>query len=90
MVKKMFGLIKRYMELLTIEQVKDFALKNNVFLNEKELDFTYKFVKKNWESILANPNMLNLERYKDNFSEENYHKIKKLMVIYYQKYGHYL
>ena len=74
----------------TKEDVKNFALKNQVDLNEEELSFTYEFVKKNWELILRNPNLLNLERYKDHFSEENYQKIQKLIQFYYQKYGYLL
>lgn len=86
----MYGLIKRYMSNLTSEQVRDFALKNNVTLSDEELEFTYQFVKKNWETVLRNPNLLNLERYKEKFSEENFQKIRKLFQFYYQKYGHLL
>ena len=78
------------MNNLTINDVKQFAIKNDVFLSDEELNFTYNFVKKNWETILSNPNLLNLERYKDKFSEENFNKIQKLIKIYYQKYGSYL
>ena len=78
------------MEKLTKEDISQFALKNDINLNDKELDFTYQFVKKNWETILASPNQLNLERYKNEFQEENFIKIKKLIKIYYQKYGNYL
>ncbi len=86
----MYNLISRYMTHFTKEDVKNFALKNQVDLNEEELSFTYEFVKKNWELILRNPNLLNLERYKDHFSEENYQKIQKLIQFYYQKYGYLL
>ena len=86
----MYNLVKRYMDNLTKEQVMDFAQKNQVFLSPEELDFTYTFVKKNWEMIFRNPNLLKLERYKDKFSEENFIKIQKLFVLYYQKYGHLL
>lgn len=78
------------MDNLTKEQVMDFAQKNQVFLSPEELDFTYTFVKKNWEMIFRNPNLLKLERYKDKFSEENFIKIQKLFALYYQKYGHLL
>ncbi len=78
------------MDNLTIDQVRDFAIKNNVELSEEELTFTYDFVKKNWELIFRNPNLLNLERYKDRFSEANYQKIQKLIQFYYQKYGYLL
>ena len=86
----MYNLVKRYMDNLTIDQVRDFAIKNNVELSEDELTFTYDFVKKNWELIFRNPNLLNLERYKDRFSETNYQKIQKLIQFYYQKYGYLL
>ena len=42
----MYNLVKRYMDNLTKEQVNDFALKNQVYLSEEELSFTYTFVKK--------------------------------------------
>ncbi len=86
----MYNLVKRYMDNLTKEQVLNFAQKNQIFLSQEELDFTYTFVKKNWEMIFRNPNLLKLERYKDKFSEENFIKIQKLFVLYYQKYGHLL
>ena len=82
----MYNLVKRYMDNLTKEQVNDFALKNQVYLSDEELSFTYTFVKKNWEMIFRNPNLLRLERYKDRFSPENFVKIQKLFVMYYQKY----
>ena len=78
------------MEKLKKEDVALFATKNNVFLSQEELDFTYHFVKKNWDKILQNPNLLNFERFKDRYSEENFVKIQKLYQMYYQKYGHYL
>ena len=86
----MFNLIARYMERLKKEDVLNFADKNNVSLSEEELDFTYLFVKKNWDKILRNPNLLNFDRFKDRYSEENFIKIQKLYQMYYQKYGHYL
>ncbi len=86
----MYNLIKRYMNNLSIEEVNNFAIKNNVNLTEEELKFTYEFIKKNSEPILRNPNLLNLDRYKEQFSEENFIKIKKLTQFYYQKYGHLL
>lgn len=86
----MYNLVKRYVSNLTKEQVNDFALKNDIVLSQEELEFVYAFVKKNWEMIFRNPNLLKLERYKDKFSEENFIKIQKLFVLYYQKYGHLL
>ncbi|MBQ6686963.1 MAG: hypothetical protein IJN03_00375 [Bacilli bacterium] len=86
----MFNLISRYMQNLSIEQVNTFALSKNINLSEDELKFTYDFVKKNWEKVIGNPNLLHLERYKEKFSEENFIKIKKLFNEYSQKYRNYL
>lgn len=78
------------MQNLSIEQVNTFALSKNINLSEDELKFTYDFVKKNWEKVIGNPNLLHLERYKEKFSEENFIKIKKLFNEYSQKYRNYL
>jgi len=82
----MYNLIKRYMNNITKENVNNFAIKKNIILSESELDFTYDFIKKNWDQILSNPSMLNLERYKNIYSEENYQKINSLFKEYYSKY----
>ena len=58
----MYSLIERYMNKITKEDVNSFALKKNIFLSEDELTFTYDFIKKNWDKILSNPNVLNLNR----------------------------
>ncbi len=86
----MFNIIERYMNKLTKTDIDNFARKNNIFLNEEELEFTYIFVKKNWQTVIANPASLNLDRYKDKFSEENLTKIKKLFKEYSIRYKNYL
>ncbi|MGM9834187.1 MAG: hypothetical protein ACI31M_00180 [Bacilli bacterium] len=86
----MFGLIERYMSKLTKEDVLKFAISNNVNLSESELDFTYQFVKKNWQTILSNHGNFDIDRYKGNFSEENFTKIKKLIKEYATKYSRYI
>ena len=86
----MFNLIQRYMSKISKEDINNFAIKKNINLNENELDFTYNFIKKNWNQILSNPNMLNLDRYKNKYSEENFNKIKILFNEYYSKYHKYL
>lgn len=86
----MYNLVKRYVSNLTKEQINDFAVKNNIVLSQEELEFIFAFVKKNWEMIFRNPNLLHLERYKERFSPENFVKIQKLLAMYYQKYGYLL
>ena len=82
----MYSIIERYMNKITKEDVNTFALKKGITLDDNELTFTYDFIKKNWDKILSNPNILNLNRYKDKYSEENFIKISELFKEYYSKY----
>lgn len=78
------------MARITKEDINNFAISKNTNLSEEELDFVYHFVKKNWEQVIKNPKLLNLERYKDHFSPENFNKIKKLFEEYSAKYQNFL
>ena len=86
----MYNFISRYMNKITMEDINNFALKKNIYLSENELTFTFEFVKKNWNQILSNPNMLNIDRYKNIYNKENFNKIKILFNEYYSKYHKFL
>ena len=85
----MFQLIKNYVSTLTKDKVLEIALKNDIHLSENELDFIYRFIKKNYEALYANPN-IDLSKYKQYLSDENYVKIMKLVSDYKIKYASYL
>lgn len=86
----MYNLIEKYIKNMTIDDVKNFALKKGANLSENELIFTFNFIKSNYQNILKNPSLLDLERYKDKYTKENYEKIVKVFNEYSQKYSHYL
>lgn len=86
----MFKIIEMYMKNLKIENLNEMAKKNGIYLSENELDFSFKFIKKNWESYLNNPNSLILDKYKSYYSEENFIKIKKLYASLFNKYSRFL
>jgi len=69
-----------------MEDLNNFATKNNVYLSSEELIFTYGFVKKNWADIIRNPGSLNIEQYKDKYSPENFIKIQALLQEYFNKF----
>lgn len=81
----MFQLIKNYVSRMTKEDIVKFTEKNGIYLNDSELDFTYRFIKRNYEALYANPNV-DLSKYKDNFTPENYSKIMALLIEYKSKY----
>ena len=86
----MFNIVEKYMQNIKKEQIDNFAKKKNVFLSEDELDFTYNFIKKNYKDVLSNPNLFDIERYKNNYSIENFSKIKKVYIEYFSKYHRFL
>lgn len=86
----MFNIIERFINKMTKDDVNNFALSKNIHLSESELDYTYDFVKKNYKSMLQNPKLFNIERYRSNYTEENFTKISKVYQEYFQKYANYL
>ena len=86
----MINLVEKFMDRLTIDEVNNFAIKKGVHLTESELEFTYNFVKKNWKNVLANPTLLNLDRYSNIYSSSNLQKIKVIFNEYSQKYQRFL
>lgn len=86
----MRNIINNFMNKLKLEDVSNFATNKGITLSENELVFTYEFIKKNWESILGNPKLFNIDRYKSNYTPDNFIKIKKIYKEYLQKYSNYL
>ena len=85
----MFILVKNYVEKMTKEDCLNFALSNDINLNDNELDFVYNFIKKNYKELLTNPD-IDLARFKSNFSDENFVKINTLVNKLKQKYAYLL
>lgn len=75
---------------MTIQDVENFATSKNIHLSQSELSFIYEFITKNWEQIIKNPKLLDLDRYKNRFSEENFKKIKKLFLEYSAHYSSFI
>ena len=75
---------------MTIQDVNNFAISKNIILSAEELQFVYDFISKNWEQVVKNPKLLNLDRYKNCFSPENFEKIKKLFLEYSSRYSSFI
>ena len=78
------------MTSLTKEDINKFALSKNCSLSKDELDFTYTFIKNNWQNILKNPNSFNIDKYKNYYSEQNFIKVKKVFQEYFHKFSLFL
>lgn len=85
----MNSLIKQYINKITINNINDFAIKNNIILSKKELDIFYDIIKNHYENILSNEK--DIKNYlKQNITKENYEKVIPLYESYKEKYSNYL
>ena len=83
-------MITKYLNNLSKEQVNEFALSKNIILNDEELDFTYEFIKKNYDEILKNPNLFDIDRYQGYYTPSTFAQIKKVYIEYLSKYQRFL
>ena len=86
----MYTLIERYINNMTIHDLNNLAIQKGIGLSDEELSFSYKCIKNNWQGILKNHGLIDIEKYKNNFSEENFNKIKLLLKDSLKKYSRYL
>lgn len=85
-----YSLIENYISTMNKDDVNNFALKNDIHLSEKELDYLYNFIKNNYSTLLKNPNEFNIDNYNQYFEEDNFIKIKKVFQEYFSKYHKFL
>ena len=85
----MKSLIKNYIDKLTIDNLKEFAVKNDINLNQNELEYLLNLVQNNFEDILINEDKyLNLVQ--NNINTEAFVKVKELFLYYKNRYKGYL
>ena len=83
----MKGLIKNYIDLLDLNKLKEFSVKNNINLSTTELKYLLNLVKNNYENILKDDTKY-LEEIKSNINE--YQKVIDLYLYYKIRYKGYL
>lgn len=86
----MIFFIKQHINKITINNINDFAIKNNCFLNEIELNVIFNVIRNNYMDILNGDDGESLTILKNNLSLENYNKIIRLYNEYKVKYQSFL
>ena len=86
----MNNLIGLYINKITLNNINDFALKNNIILNKKELNILFDIVKNRYKEVLYEDDSLIKSYLHDNLSMANYNKVIELYDEYRTKYGNYL
>ncbi len=85
----MKGLIQNYIEQLSKNQLNEFAIKNDIHLNDQELDYLLNLIKNNWQDILKDETKY-LETLKSKINEQEFIKINNLFTYYKKRYKGYL
>lgn len=78
----MINMVESYVNKISKDDINSFALKNNIKLNNNELDFIFNFIKNRYKEVLSNPQGFNFTKYKNNFSNENFIKINGIINRY--------
>ncbi len=77
-------IIKSYINHLTKDDIMLYAKKNNIILNNNELDIIYNNIKNNYNELKNNP-LYVLNKYKNELNINTYNKLYELYTIYYPK-----
>lgn len=85
----MKSLIRNYIDLLTIEKLEEFGIKNDIHLSNTELNYLLDLVKNNWEDILKDDSKY-LEKLEENINPKDFVKVKNLYLYYKNRYKGYL
>lgn len=84
------NLINKYIEKLTINDIYEFASKNDIMLKECEANIIYSYTKKYWEEVIFFDHNPILNKVKDSLEPTTYNKLNELINFYKDKYKNYL
>lgn len=73
-----YNLIKSYIKYLKKSDVENYALENNIKLNNKEIDIIYNTIINDWEELYKTDGINILNKIKEEVREEIYLKINEM------------
>lgn len=83
-------IINDYIQKLTIKDINEYLIKQNINLDDKELAILYKHVKEDWYTfIYGNQNQI-LDDLKSNINPNSFYKLYNLYLEQMKKYKNYL
>lgn len=81
--------VSNYVNKLTKEEMINILKKENISINDKDIDFLFSYVKKNWNFIFDNQDKIFLDL-KENLNITTYNQIEPILIFYKEKYKCYL
>ena len=84
------NVIKRYINIITINDVIMFGKQENIDVSNEEATIVLNHLKTNWENIIYGDEMKVKDFLISNFDKEKSEKVFKLFLAYKKKYRNYL
>ena len=79
-------IISEYINKINIQDIIEFANKNNIYLNDYESNLIYNYIKNDWKTIIyGNYNRI-LNDLKNKIDNNKYNKIEQLFYKFKSKY----
>lgn len=85
----MNNIIKKYVSMITIKDISDFGIKNDIYLDNDEVSVLYDVIKNNYEVLLTDDKRV-FKYLEGKIRADNLNKIKTLFYGYKEKYQNYL
>lgn len=85
----MNNIIKKYISMLTIKDIADFGIKNDIYLDDNELKVLYGVIKNNYELLLSDDKRV-FNYLENKIKTDNLNNIKTLFYEYKERYQNYL
>lgn len=83
-------IINNYVSNLTKQDIIDYSIKENIELNNDEIDLIYKTIKSNYKDLLYGDSNIIFNNIKSRINPTSYNKLKSLFITYKNKYKKYL
>ena len=83
-------IIKNYVDKITVQDILNFGIENDIFLSEDEGTFLNFYLKNNWEELVYGDPHPIIQKIENKFGKTKGEKISNLFFIYKEKYKDYL
>lgn len=82
--------LKFYISKMNKNDIKNYCIKNNITIDDDELEIIYTYIKENWYEMCFNDTSVTLNKIKKVLKPESYKIAEKLIIEYKEKYKSYL
>lgn len=86
----MLNIIKNYINNMNIEDLNILLIKNDINLNDNELNVLYNHLKNDWYTFIYEDSTQILNDIKNSFTPDNYNKLYNIYINAKEKYKNYL